>query len=1270
MFNKKIKKLIRDPKLFFSDMLLKQKKKITKIQPKEYNGNYQYTVVSAVYNVGRYLDDYFESIINQRLDFKKHIHLILVDDGSTDNSAEIINIWQKKYPDNISYIYKQNGGQASARNVGLEKANTEWVTFIDPDDFLDYEYFYSIDKFAKSNDNKELEFISCNFIFYFDEINTYKDGHPLKYRFSKGNKIYPLTAMEKQVQLSVNSAIFRLSSIVKNNISFDIRIKPNYEDAHFVTNFISSVNSGYCAFLSSAKYYYRKRGDGSSTLDNSWQHPGLYSSVLEHGCLNILQKYNVNEVKVPKTIQITVLYHLIWTVKNIINNPQKIEFLSDEQKDNFISLLNRIFEYIDADTVLDFSLAGCWFYHKVGMLSIFKKIDPDYQIVYVESFDPVKSLIELRYFSGKDEVEHITLNGVDTIPVFAKTMSHGFINQEFVKERRVWVPIKDNCNFNIKISDIKTILTVAGKQHKKGINTKDIIKNISQQIPKYDVSAEYINSWLFMDRDVQADDNAEHLYDYVKNNHPERNIYFALTAGSHDWQRLENRGFNLVEFGSDKHLDIVKSCSKIISSHVDKYVTNLLGPKMLTGRHFVFLQHGVIHNDLSDWLNQKDSIDVLVTSSPAEYEAISGNSSRYKFTEKNVKLTGLPRHDKLWSNANSEERAILIMPTWRANIVGKVKENSNSRELSSEFMDTTYAKHWYNVLHSEVLKHFSKKYNIKVIFFPHANINPYIEMFSVPEYIEVYDHKNISIQELFIKSSLMITDYSSVAFDMAVINKQTLYYQFDREEFFNGGHHFKKGYYDHRNDGFGPVVENEKHLFEKLEEILKNDCIPNKIIQGRIDKTFTQRDGQNCSRTYQAICELDQPLEEDYLSVDILIDYADRAYVNDSWELVAARYELISQLDQDLQPEYTMIRMVEAYRELGKYNIANDYIKKLAALNFYDSLSSYNIEKAKLFMACQQWTLSIHHWNKSNLDDSVNQVYYMQCLSETGQLDLLNNFIDAHYSYRGCNPKLLIDIYSNLAIHNWPKVIEIISSSIENLSYEESIVLKPNLILAKCFREEGNTEDSLIHLKKHNSKIKNDVYSIFESAKLAYGSELWPKVISCFDSIDIKTNLLSSDLALIYVKSLRHTNKSLKALSTIEDYCNFTTENDDFLIEKGENYLLEKQWNAAAEIWLELLNVCSFAHYRLAIAYRMLGMVEEGLSLLLTEGIRAPKNLDEWILRAELSQIAGNWKEANYCWSSILRYYPESSPPESWARLQHAQLMNNIHTINRFTSSI
>ena len=96
--DKKLRKLMRDPKLFFTDMYKKRKNQIKKYYPIKTQGIHQYTVVSAVYNVEKYLDEFFSSLTKQSLNFKNHIQLILVDDGSPDSSAKIIKKWQKKIP--------------------------------------------------------------------------------------------------------------------------------------------------------------------------------------------------------------------------------------------------------------------------------------------------------------------------------------------------------------------------------------------------------------------------------------------------------------------------------------------------------------------------------------------------------------------------------------------------------------------------------------------------------------------------------------------------------------------------------------------------------------------------------------------------------------------------------------------------------------------------------------------------------------------------------------------------------------------------------------------------------------------------------------------------------------------------------------------------------------------------------------------------------------------------------------------------------------------
>ncbi|ELE3226971.1 glycosyltransferase family 2 protein, partial [Campylobacter coli] len=168
---RKLQKLKTNPKLFFKDAIEKKllhlNSTYNKYLPKKHKGFTQYAIISAVYNVEKYLDDYFKSIINQRLDFKKNIFMILVDDGSTDNSAQIIKKYQKKYPKNIVYLYKENGGQASARNLGLKymqenNYKTPWVTFTDPDDFLDRNYFYEVDKFLSTHQDDDICMVGCS----------------------------------------------------------------------------------------------------------------------------------------------------------------------------------------------------------------------------------------------------------------------------------------------------------------------------------------------------------------------------------------------------------------------------------------------------------------------------------------------------------------------------------------------------------------------------------------------------------------------------------------------------------------------------------------------------------------------------------------------------------------------------------------------------------------------------------------------------------------------------------------------------------------------------------------------------------------------------------------------------------------------------------------------------------------------------------------------------------------------------------------------------
>ncbi|MCC2559573.1 CDP-glycerol glycerophosphotransferase family protein [Campylobacter coli] len=841
--SKKLRKLRTNPKLFFKDAIEKKllhlNSTYNKYLPKKHKGFTQYAIISAVYNVEKYLDDYFKSIINQRLDFKKNIFMILVDDGSTDNSAQIIKKYQKKYPKNIVYLYKENGGQASARNLGLKYMQENdyqipWVTFTDPDDFLDRNYFYEVDKFLATHQDDDICMIGCNIIFYYEKQKLYKDNHALNFKFKSGVQVKENYNLDSFIQLSAASCFMNIGYLDK--LLFDEKLKPNFEDAKFINEYLLDNINLKSAFLPTVKYFYRKREDGNSTLDNSNKYSDLYLLVSCRGCLKLLQEnkfYNI-------FIQNVCLYHFFWQIKTLVNSPEKLSFMSESEKQRYLELLDQNFSYIDKNTIMEFNLAGCWFFHKIGILNCFKNEKPPFQIAYIEDYDPYKEQILLTYYTGDDEnIESIFVDGEEVYADYKKIVKYDFLDRVFCYQKRLWAHIPKNAKDKLEnfIDGEQSKISFNGK-HYQSINIKDIRQEFQKRLPKS-------NIWLFADRDYEADDNAEHLYRYIMQNHPEQKIVFALRKESLDWERLEKEGFNLVEFGSLEFERIIKKASKVISSHSDEYLIRYITPR----QQFIFLQHGVIKDDLSKWLNSK-KIDLFITSTKAEYDSIANDYNHYKFGKKEVVLTGLARHDALLKNNQCNARQIIIMPTWRANIVG-VALGSSKRGLQSDFTQSEYFKKWNLLLNSNILQKLCEKYDYTIVFNPHPNIIPYLKDFNIPSYVKIANH-NESLQELFCNSSLMITDYSSVAFEMAYLNKPVIYYQFDHEEFFNS-HTYQKGYFDYKKDGFGPVVEDEESLLKELENLLQNDCNPFGIYKDNIDSTFAFKDGKCCERIYKVI---------------------------------------------------------------------------------------------------------------------------------------------------------------------------------------------------------------------------------------------------------------------------------------------------------------------------------------------------------------------------------------------------------------------------------
>jgi glycosyltransferase involved in cell wall biosynthesis/CDP-glycerol glycerophosphotransferase (TagB/SpsB family) len=849
---------------------------------RRFNGRYTYTVVSAVFNVEKYLDDYFTSLTRQILDFKTHIHLILVDDGSTDGSAEVIKRWQRRYPKNITYLYKENGGQGSARNVGIPLVKTPWVTFIDPDDFVDVSYFWHVDNLLRKHHREDapdeaIKLLSCNYYMYYEATGRYANSHPLRERFKKRESLKLIGYLGNTIQMNVNSVFFPTAELHASGLLFTESRWPSFEDSHFVLRYLLEQRAGHVLYARYPRYYYRKRADGSSSLDTAAGKPEYYLEQLREGPLALLMQARNEQKTIPEFLQYAALYHMSWCIRRGYCAPAPA-ILSAEDVEEFFRLCREIFSHIDERIILAFpsSLSGLRWWHKAGMLITFKgNIFPNFPVV-IEGLDHKHEVVSLSYHHDSETdalQEKFYVDGTEIIPLEAKNIKKSLLGKTFSCRRLIYLPLpsdkKDPQVFldgrPIPLPSVRGYLQVAlgGKPVHLSLGGKSAWAYSGADIRKYfapplcpTASSPYSNSWVLMDRDTDADDNAEHLYRYIRANHPEQQIFFALRASSPHWERLKTDGFNLLDFGSKQHERVLRGCANIISSHADNYVMHDY-PDMMQGKRFVFLQHGVTKDDISGWLNSK-KIDLFITATHQEYKSIVDEGSPYNFTRREVKLTGFARHDALLANVGEGEKLLLIMPTWRAYLMGERLGKTNERKINEGFMDSRYARCWQSLLASSRLRHMTDVAGYSVMFFPHPNVQPYLERFRLASHITVYRNNEGKIQDIFRRARIFLTDYSSAAFDLALLRRAILYYQFDREELFSGTHVYRKGYYDYDCDGFGPVAFDKEGILSELEKLLRCDGSPDSVYQRRMEEAFSFRDGNNCKRIYQAVCALDE----------------------------------------------------------------------------------------------------------------------------------------------------------------------------------------------------------------------------------------------------------------------------------------------------------------------------------------------------------------------------------------------------------------------------
>lgn len=397
-------------------------------------------------------------------------------------------------------------------------------------------------------------------------------------------------------------------------------------------------------------------------------------------------------------------------------------------------------------------------------------------------------------------------------------------------------------------------------------SVKSILKDekiINEVIELREKTISYKNKpsrvWLFMDRLDKADDNGEVFFRYVVDNKPQEvECFFIIDGKCDDYKRLQSSG-NVVSALSYKHKELLLIAEYIFTSQMNGFAENPFGELSELYRdlyhrpRLVFLQHGVTKDDQSRFLNHfSQNMYSIVTSSDRELSEFL--RAPYGLTKNQIWNTGMPRFDRLSSNKKRTNR-ILIMPTWRKSLMSLEPTGTNGIKIwkdNGQLKDSKYLRAYNSLMDSSIFHMICFVFGCETLFIPHPLMKNYEGLFKIPEWIHIPE-PDLSFGELFSNCDILITDYSSVAFDVAYIKKRIIYYQFDRENFFKE-HTYSAGYFNYYNDGFGPVCRNQFSLLKSLFVLLFN-LNQNSKYAHRIDAFFSHVDNKCCKRLLDCIMQ-------------------------------------------------------------------------------------------------------------------------------------------------------------------------------------------------------------------------------------------------------------------------------------------------------------------------------------------------------------------------------------------------------------------------------
>lgn len=890
-------------------------------------------IIIPVFNIERYIAECLDSVINQSIGLE-HLQVIVVNDGSTDQSLNIVEKYQQQYPDVFLVKSQLNQGLSGARNTGMDYIDAEFTMFLDGDDLLEKTACERLVKCAQTN--------QCDMVIGKMENFPEKGVFEFGYRFKSSSWI-DLTKKNIEIPLSAGGKFYRSTYLEDMRFNAALKIQ---EDVEFNLKFLLKYKLVY--FLHEIVYLYRQRPEQNSLFNNVYIKPANYINFANDCVLSIINKLNRYETQ-PAINQL-VVNHLLRPLLGYIKHADAV--LPKTESQCFFAVVQSALRLIPIENIqcsllsIEQKLAlfsireqghigtGSPFpldFNHLGELSVEIK---GRQLSLGEPRKTI-SIDSILIEDGSLNVEgHYSIEGISgyswSLFCFIGDNSYGDkqVDIEYCDSRAKCAENKPNHIFLIQIplTDIDNgfhaisfeLICKSNSNKILKLNSYSVSHLVFRQIKPFYVSgSEYLirahnnkialqkkavtvlflaklsrlvkthivlskklieqKKWqlfwlrqlaillkalnknrkliLFRDRRLHADDNAEHLFIFFSNEKPKNvTAVFVLDPNSEDYARVKSIGKIVAMYGFCHRLYYLLATA-YISSHCEweafedpKECSFYFGD--LISHKRIFLDHGIIFRDFSDSLNRyKQMIDLFIVKTKQEQLHILNKN--YHYEKNQVRLLGMPRYDRL-SNNRLTEKTILFMPTWRKELIPQWKPGERFEKIQ-DFKSTNYYSHISQFLNNQLLDQMLSDLNYKLIYYLHPGIEIYKNEFKInSEAVRL--NLTGSLQHLIMSSRLLITDYSSIAFDFAYMKKPLIYYQFDETHFWDP--HREKSYFDFRKDGFGEVVNQEAELIKQIKAHLDSGCALEQKYLSRSKNTFSFHDANNCRRIFDATMEI------------------------------------------------------------------------------------------------------------------------------------------------------------------------------------------------------------------------------------------------------------------------------------------------------------------------------------------------------------------------------------------------------------------------------